>query len=497
MAPAESPFCDTCQRNQMLVQNMMAEYIPDDDDPEYNKYVASADSYRTELEQRYPQVCDHCIGPVREQIRAAGYAAKADHFRRILERSKENTAKLYSPRQNWTLRAISFGKWTYVISTLFGLIFHAFGFLVEQESSAQGNDYFSWNTCLSQAFSTWQVEQWCYNSTYMQTWAQYAILADLLTLWWNPKLEQKTVRFGGRMQRLYTLWLMRLIVIGLRYASLSSWHLDNLDRYHDRNALQSFHLQHGVMLAILVLSLLVTWKTVRIEYQSTAGFMKPIDPHLPNAPNSIPSSADTSPYRPVRPDGSKFDTMAHGFISAFRDSSPPGLPPSPTLSVTSIRSHATDQSTPYIRRTTEYIDDSMDWTPTVRRFNPRGTEVVPSIFSRAPTAPAPKPPVSLFAKPDPNPFRHRVPAAPKSATRQDPWKPGVWAPALKESKENFFQKMMNDSSPNTRESLASSTVPRNVKRDAELFRQPQLKYDNYGTPKTTGLEDTFNSLFSD
>jgi hypothetical protein len=496
MAPAESPFCDTCQRNQMLVQNMMAEYIPDDDDPEYNKYVASADSYRAELEQRYPQVCDDCIGPVRQQIRAAGYAAKADHFRRILERSKENTAKLYSPRQNWTLRAISLGKWMYIVSTLIGLIFHAFGFMVKPEPSARGNDYFSWNTCLSQAFLARHVEQWCFNSTYLRTLAQRAVLADLLTLWWNPKLEQKTVRFGGRMRRLYTLWIMRLIVIGLRYASLSSWHDDIINDYYTHDALRFLRLQQGVMLAVLALSLLVTWKTVRIDYQSTATFMKPIDPHLPSAPNSIPSSANTSPYRPVRPDGSKFDTMAHGFISAFRDNSPPALPPSPTLSATSIRTHATDQSTPYIRRTTEYNDDNMDWTPTVRRFNPHGTDIVPSIFSQAPVAPAPKPPISLFTKPDPNPFRHRVPAAPKPTIRQDPWKPGVWAPALQESKENFFKKMMNDGSPNTRDTLANSTVPRNVKRDAELFRQPQLKYDDYGTPKTTGLEDTFNDLFS-
>jgi hypothetical protein len=42
-------------------------------------------------------------------------------------------------------------------------------------------------------------------------------------------------------------------------------------------------------------------------------------------------------------------------------------------------------------------------------------------------------------------------------------------------------------------------VPRIVKRDAELFASPKLKYDYYGTMKDTGLEDrfeeTFNSLF--
>ena len=44
-------------------------------------------------------------------------------------------------------------------------------------------------------------------------------------------------------------------------------------------------------------------------------------------------------------------------------------------------------------------------------------------------------------------------------------------------------------------------VPKNVKRDAELFASPKLKYDwqGYGARgerTETGLEETFNGLFS-
>lgn len=255
MTPAESPFCDTCQRNQMLVQNMMAEYIPDDDDPQYNKYVASADSYRAELEQRYPQVCDSCIGPVREQIRAAGYAAKADHFRRILELSKKNAANFYTRRQVWTLRVISLAKWTYLLSILIGLVWHTFGVMVASDSYAQSDEFFSWNVCVSQAFTTRQVEQWCFNSPLVRSLVQRAIIADLLTIWWNPKLEQKTVRFGGRMRRLVSLWTMRIAVIGVRYTSL---HYRQEDFLGNDDVLQFLNLQHGVMLVVLVLVSLLT-----------------------------------------------------------------------------------------------------------------------------------------------------------------------------------------------------------------------------------------------
>jgi hypothetical protein len=44
-------------------------------------------------------------------------------------------------------------------------------------------------------------------------------------------------------------------------------------------------------------------------------------------------------------------------------------------------------------------------------------------------------------------------------------------------------------------------VPRNVKRNAELFASPQFKYDwqgygGRGERTETGLEETFNGLFS-
>jgi hypothetical protein len=73
----------------------------------------------------------------------------------------------------------------------------------------------------------------------------------------------------------------------------------------------------------------------------------------------------------------------------------------------------------------------------------------------------------------------------------------VWAPPLKENTPNFFkeeQKARGGGGEN--KGLDGLGVPKNVKRDAELFATPKLKYDYYGTMKDTGLEDTFNAMFS-
>lgn len=60
-AEPEPMFCAACQRNQLLLNKTLAEYLPDEDDPDYARYAASLDTYRDELEERYPQVCHLCL----------------------------------------------------------------------------------------------------------------------------------------------------------------------------------------------------------------------------------------------------------------------------------------------------------------------------------------------------------------------------------------------------------------------------------------------------
>jgi len=229
--------------------------------------------------------------------------------------------------------------------------------------------------------------------------------------------------------------------------------------------------------------------------------MKPVDSHLHNNLNSVPGSAERrTRHKPARSNPSTFDSMPHSFMSSFSTAGlddTPLLPPSPTLTATSTDTYESDGGTPYVHRNTKPIDDNMDWTPTAKKFRTKESEILPPVWDKPTPAFAPKAKHSIFAKPDPNPFRHKVPAKPQSKLHPNPWKQGAWNPPVPQAKENFFQKMMNDASPSTRENLVNEVVPKRVQRDAEIFRSPQLKYENYGTPKETGLEDTFNSLFSD
>lgn len=515
-APADDIFCDDCQHNQTLYTSLLAEFLPDEDDPEYDKYLAAYDEYKVELEERYPQVCKYCLPRVQNQIRNANHVARADNLARIMEASKERRTIVYTSRQTWTLRAISLAKWTYMASTVVGLLWHAAGLIMVPKEDIRDGQIFSWSACAHQALLSRAVDDICVFSPYIVKWLQYAVIADLLTIWWNPKLKLKTNSLTGRMQGLKSLWSIRCAVVILRFASLYYWQHTPIDS----DKLQSFRYTHMVMAGVLALSSLLTWKTVRIVYGAAPTFPKAAQEPVLSAPSSAKKERRGS-YHPAHPQADLFDSMAHSFasgIQGYQESSP--APPSPTLTESSYTTGATDATTPFAQRNA-FLDmdvDDMDWTPTKGRFASQTPEVLPNQFSRRPTtaayqqqplSPSPKPrePHSIFARKDPNPFRHRVPAAPPTSLaanrKPDPWKRAVWAPPLKESMPNFFKEQKNarpadDGSENAKSThgLEGTGVPRNVKRDAELFASPKLKYDYYGTMKDTGLEDTFNSLFS-
>ena len=253
-APADDIFCDDCQHNQTLYTSLLAEFLPDEDDPEYDKYLAAYDEYKVELEERYPQVCKYCLPRVQNQIRNANHVARADNLARIMEASKERRTIVYTSRQTWTLRAISLAKWTYMASTVVGLLWHAAGLIMVPKEDIRDGQIFSWSACAHQALLSRAVDDICVFSPYIVKWLQYAVIADLLTIWWNPKLKLKTNSLTGRMQGLKSLWSIRCAVVILRFASLYYWQHTPIDS----DKLQSFRYTHMVMAGVLALSSLLT-----------------------------------------------------------------------------------------------------------------------------------------------------------------------------------------------------------------------------------------------
>lgn len=72
-ASAKSPFCTSCTTNHTIVINLLANYLPDEADPNYLELLSSLSEYKDRLYKRYPPVCARCEPVAEEEIRKGDY----------------------------------------------------------------------------------------------------------------------------------------------------------------------------------------------------------------------------------------------------------------------------------------------------------------------------------------------------------------------------------------------------------------------------------------
>ncbi|KAF8203181.1 Ima1 N-terminal domain-containing protein [Pholiota molesta] len=83
------PFCHSCQTNQMLLINLLSNYLPDVSSPEYQSRVEMLPAYRDSLHTRYPPVCESCLPQVEEEMRQKEQMARAKALGGWLSKGKE------------------------------------------------------------------------------------------------------------------------------------------------------------------------------------------------------------------------------------------------------------------------------------------------------------------------------------------------------------------------------------------------------------------------
>ncbi|WVQ95498.1 hypothetical protein IAU59_002595 [Kwoniella sp. CBS 9459] len=83
---SSSTFCHSCLANQTLIMNMLANYLPDDDDPTFPALYAELPSYLAKLHSRYPPVCPNCQPAVDEALRKSDHKAQVEAWGSALNR---------------------------------------------------------------------------------------------------------------------------------------------------------------------------------------------------------------------------------------------------------------------------------------------------------------------------------------------------------------------------------------------------------------------------
>ncbi|KAI7848654.1 Ima1 N-terminal domain-containing protein [Circinella umbellata] len=79
-------LCEACERNQALIYQIMSDYIRDENDPDYDYYVRTADDYKASLHQKYA-LCDDCQAIVDEIVIEQKAALRQRRFNEKLTRS--------------------------------------------------------------------------------------------------------------------------------------------------------------------------------------------------------------------------------------------------------------------------------------------------------------------------------------------------------------------------------------------------------------------------
>ena len=217
------------------------------------KYEEQYRDYRRGLEERYPQVCEDCEPKVRARIQQAGYAAKADHLRRMMDKSR-----------SWT-KGTSWWDWKYLLVQLAMLAWWA-GFLgqilwngmgsmmLKEDGLREAEGDLGILQCLSHSYAQSSVPETCLELT--KPLAMRAFLLSLASIWWNPCLSTKWTRPGGKLVGLGEYYKLQAFLALVRAAALYAlW--DDSTVHLDPAAAK---IAHAVMLALMiVVSILITW----------------------------------------------------------------------------------------------------------------------------------------------------------------------------------------------------------------------------------------------
>ncbi|RAL09496.1 uncharacterized protein BO97DRAFT_374562 [Aspergillus homomorphus CBS 101889] len=216
-----SLFCDKCLRNQHLFTNNLASYFPPSDDPNFSAYEREYPKFRKNLEERYPQVCAACEPRVKQRIRQTSYEAKADHLRRMMDRSKAGRVARNARRWNWRSLLVwagAMGYWASVAGQLSWDIWSALA--AEEPEPLQDPDELSFSTqivvCAREIAQTRRIPRYC--AMDLAPYAGFALIVGILSLWWNPKLRLKVEGRGGRFVGLGEYYQVQLIVMVVRCA---------------------------------------------------------------------------------------------------------------------------------------------------------------------------------------------------------------------------------------------------------------------------------------
>ncbi|KAK3671903.1 hypothetical protein LTR78_008269 [Recurvomyces mirabilis] len=187
-------FCSTCQLNQHLYMEALGNYLPDEDDPQYQEYEDALPQYTAGLEKRYPQVCKRCAPLAQRKINRADHYAGTYNIQR---RANETARRGLGGRDDWwkwsMRRALGGVETLMYASLILQVAWHIYGILVARTQHIQGDLEDAESAfdptrreCLQDALRL-RFSQACFTS--LGSYLPRAFLMSTILVWYNPGLK--------------------------------------------------------------------------------------------------------------------------------------------------------------------------------------------------------------------------------------------------------------------------------------------------------------------
>ena len=246
----ETLFCQTCLQNQHLLTQMLASYLPPTAGANDADYESQYPKYRARLEEQYPQVCEDCAPRVSERMRAAGYAAKTDHLRRMMERTREIQEQSGTGSWSWRnvlVMAGSLGWWSSIAGQA---IWNIMGAMVKPDdfdglrAEETGGTV---STCLRQYTQVREMTSAC--AALAAPIAGVALVLGVVSIWWNNRLSDRSRIPGCRLIGLKDYYKLQVVVL---MARIGAW-VSLKDGYDAGMSLPALRAAHLFMLGFLAI----------------------------------------------------------------------------------------------------------------------------------------------------------------------------------------------------------------------------------------------------
>lgn len=491
--PSSDVFCATCLKNQRIFTSSLAQYLPDDpDDPEYDERERNFYRYRKGLEKQYPQVCAQCEPKVLKRIAKAGYTAKTDHLRRMIDRSRQERTPTAATSLLGMVGAL--GQYLWLSGFVLQALWHAsiMRQLVGQcQVPVLGGVWGRWmlDMVVAKFFGVLPGPE---------RLMKWSITITAASIWWNPFLVQTIRGFTKHLLGFSTWYTYQVIVMLLRILALGIPNISAQEASEVPTQLAAHTFMLGFVFFISRLSLgairtdttplfasspkrpLVVPESTpqRVRGNEPASMSEILDDVLstPSAP-----ALDLSPSPSTRPSGS-LARYTGGYPSPSSPTRRPlwgqhnnGFPGDPATPP-----RRNPFAAPEEPRSVQY-ETEMDWTPTQskhRAFNSFGSPEEPLRgFGQTPAEGG-----------DRRQFWYKVPPAPTSIAQR-----ALNPPAAARLRK---QPPMEERAPVFGPSL-SSQGPADSGKDRHdvAFKEPSFFAETGSDPRNT-LSDLFGQAFS-